>query len=96
MSNGHMGAEGANPAGAGADADDDRALLRGRAYQLLALGLALESTTGTALEAYALPEGVAAADAPYANGAFAEDAAEDNPVVTRRCAGRHWRTRCGT
>ena len=51
---------------------------------------------GTALEAYALPEGVTAADAPYADGAFAEYVAEGDPAAARRCVGRRWRTRCGT
>ena len=79
-------------------ADGDRALPRGWAYQLLALGLALEFTAGTALEAYALPEGVtaAAAAALYANGAFAEYVVEGHPAAARRCGGRRWRTRCGT
>ena len=57
-----MGVPGANPAGAGAVGN--RALPRRRAYPLLARGPAPESTAGTALEACALLEGVAAA--PYA------------------------------
>ena len=41
----------------------------------MALGLALESTAGTALEAYKLPEGMSAAmTAPYVKSAFVEHA----------------------
>ena len=70
-------------------ADGDRALPRGRVYQLLALRLALESTKGAALEAYALPEGVtaAAAAALYADGAFEEYVVEGDPTAARRHGG---------
>merc|ERR1711966_53027 len=63
-----------------ADVDSGRTLPRARAYQLLALALALDATAGMTLAAYQYPAATAvAAAAPYAEGEFAEYA-EENTV----------------